>query len=75
MIVLDRADNTIHTAVRDLEAALERGFPAVWNLVLARSSGSRAGRPARHSHKRVGHEPPALLESVVGLEFGKTALD
>ena len=39
VIVLDRADNTIHTAVRDLEAALERGFPAVWNRLEQPYSG------------------------------------
>ncbi|WP_254544872.1 IS1595-like element ISHrub1 family transposase [Halomarina pelagica] len=38
-IVLDRAYNTIHTAIRDLEAALERGFPIVWNRLKRPHSG------------------------------------
>lgn len=38
-IVLDHAYNTVHTAIRDLEAALERGFRLVWHRLKQRQSG------------------------------------
>ena len=37
--MLDRAYNTVHTAIHDLEAALERGFPIVWNRLKRPHSG------------------------------------
>ncbi len=38
--LLDRAYKTVHTAIREVEAAVQRGFPAVWRLLDQTIDGS-----------------------------------
>jgi hypothetical protein len=65
--LLGRAYKTIHTAIREVEAALNRGFPVVWRLLNQPTdgpthvdesgtvcSGYKGQEPPRNSRSRGG---------------------
>jgi hypothetical protein len=57
--VLDRAYNTLRTAIRDLEAALERGFPIVWSRLKRLHSGPlQIDETGKVCSGYIGQDPP-----------------
>ena len=57
--LLGRAYKTVHTAIRDVEAAIQRGFPVVWELLDQTSDGpTQVDESGKVCSDYKGQEPP-----------------
>ncbi|RLM53499.1 IS1595 family transposase [Halobellus sp. Atlit-31R] len=57
--LLGRAYKTVHTAIREVEAAIHRGFPVVWNLLDQTIDGpTQVDESGRVCSGYKGQEPP-----------------